>query len=64
MGKKMAALKKEAPLRAPKDKAFHLQRTGLVLIEHFGPLLSNGKVDSGGRIAQVFFSNGDASPES
>jgi hypothetical protein len=34
-------------LRAPKDIAFHLQRTGLMLIGQFGPLWSNAKEDAG-----------------
>jgi hypothetical protein len=37
MGEKMVALKKEAPLRAPKVKAFHLQKSGLAQYHHFSP---------------------------
>ena len=43
MGEKMVALKKEAPLRAPKVKAFHLQRTGLMQCHHVDGSLSNAK---------------------
>jgi hypothetical protein len=40
----MVALKKEAPLRAPKVKAFHLQITGLAQFQHFVTGLSNTKM--------------------